>query len=159
MRADRRLPFALLALAATGVQSWRTPAGIVPVRLRSAARARVQLDGGTSDEELSKELNDLVFKMPRILDPQRASYEAWRERRARETESSRKSKVVRSEVVDLDDPDTEPRPLEPVPPEAKMTPIEFEIEVADLRGDEEAYAVDDIDAEDNAATDNYLDSL
>ena len=111
-------------------------------------------DGG---DELSKELSDLVFKMPRLLDPQRASYEAFRERRLQE----RGEREVNSfEVVDLDNPTgATPQWQEPDKALPKTTPSEFDIEISLFSDDEEAYMVDDIDAEDTYATDNYLNKL
>jgi hypothetical protein len=90
------------------------------------------------------------------MDPQRASYEAFRERRLQE-------RVVRDvtpfEVIDLDDPTGEtPQWQEPGKAPPKSTPIEFDIEI-NAFDEEEAYVVDDIDAEDTDATDNYLNSL
>lgn len=131
-------------------------------RHASTRRAHILLgDVGSDDDDLSKEFSELTFKMPRIIDQQRASYEAWRERRAKETKNIRKSNVVSSEEVDLDDPQIEPKPFQPAASEQVVTPIDFDMDLGAYgKGEEEdAYVVDDIDAEDNDATDNYLNSL
>ncbi|KAG8463069.1 hypothetical protein KFE25_001842 [Diacronema lutheri] len=138
--------------------AWHGSAGAVPRSSRLAARTRVVLQE-VSDGDLSKEFSDLVLKMPRLIDPQRASYEAWRERRAKAAKDSRKSSVVRFEEVDLDDPQTEPRPLDRAPEEKRATPIDFEVDLAAYADGEDAYVVEDIDAENNNAADDYLGSL
>ena len=126
-------------------------------RTRAIPRARATLADTDGGDELSKELSDLVFKMPRLVDPQRASYETFRERRQQERGER---EVTSYEVVDLDNPTGEtPQWQEPGKAASKTTPIEFDIEINLFDDDDEAYVVDDIDAEDTDATDDYLNKL
>lgn len=151
----RGLTVFLVSLAGADAFS-RLARSHAPIRVPPRVRAQLAADTDGGDE-LSKELNALVFKMPRLVDPQRASYEAFRERRLQERGER---EVTSSEVVDLDNPSGEtPLWQEPGEPEPTVTPIEFDIEINAFEDDEEAYVVDDIDAEDTDATDNYLSKL
>lgn len=164
MAAARRLAtFAAFLLGFAGVGAWsRLGAWSRPprshARARVVPRAQAKLADADGGDELSKELSSLVFKMPRLVDPQRAAYEAFRERRLKQDRGEREA--TSSEVVDLDNPSGEtPQWREPGEAAPKRTPIDFEIEINAFDEEEEAYVVDDIDAEDTDATANYLDKL
>ena len=143
----------LFSLAGVGAWS-RLPRA--HARTRASPRARATLADTDGGDELSKELSDLVFKMPRLLDPQRASYESFRERRLQERGER---EATSYEVVDLDNPTGETPQWQEPGKAASKTPVEFEIEIDLLDDAEEAYVVDDIDAEDTDATDDYLNKL
>jgi hypothetical protein len=164
-----RLQGAHRARVALGAASWSGPTRM-PARWLGARRAHVTAttadssgsadDSGSVDDssDLSKELNDLVFKMPRLITPERASYEKYRKRNADRNERNAQSQVTAYEEIDLENPVGEPK--QPAPPaETEVsTPIEFEID-ASAYEEEDVYVVQDIEAEDTDATDTYLDSL
>jgi hypothetical protein len=127
-----------------------------------APRAHVRLNEsgeGLSDMDFTADFSAQLLKMPRLLDPQRASYEIYRERKNKETAKNLRSGVVSTEEIndDSSEPVYDFRHVEPGP---LATPIPYDIEIDLMVEDEEdAYEVNDLSTQDTNAADNYLNSL
>ncbi|KAJ1625779.1 hypothetical protein T492DRAFT_1037184 [Pavlovales sp. CCMP2436] len=111
--------------------------------------------------DMSADFSAQLLKMPRLLDPQRASYEGYRERKKAEAAKNRRSGVVSTEEINEDSSEPPyPEPRGEATPSPLAMPIPYDLEF-DLCDDEEedAYEVGEISEQATNAADNYLNSL
>mmetsp|Transcript_9442 Transcript_9442/g.24467 ORF Transcript_9442/g.24467 Transcript_9442/m.24467 type:complete len:166 (+) Transcript_9442:31-528(+) len=135
-------------------------------RTLAAARATVRADDSPDSgaDELSRELNDQLLRMPRIMDAKRVSFEAYRKRKQEQTEQAMGSAVGRVDNVEIPlDSDPKGAPPEPVSMDelAAMPAIAFDEEIIigyDEEDEEEGQDVDLVN-DDFEAADDYLNSL